>query len=358
MPKLPKFRKILKNPLKKKGFKLDLEEDPEDGHDYVLEFKPGQIPQHDRFDLRLYCTSIKQQGSTSSCVTFATVAAIEFMCKKYITEHPEANNHQAWFEDDFLSELFLYYFARTNPKELGGLDKPETYSGGMWPRNALQTLRVVGCAPEKLWPFDSRKIRYMPNEEAYNSAEEYQIRGYAKLPMSVNYDTQLVQMKMVIESGFPVIGGFYVPTNYGNYRKDGIFRNTSNYNGGHAVLFVGFDDNMEAYGEKGYFIIKNSWGTNWGNNGYCYVPYAYLYKGWMPYNRWIVFSSEVGDIDGKPGEETITMEVDSNAAFTVQASGSTVIQRPPFDYEKYKNSHKKKEPNTNFFYRIFPCLKK
>ncbi len=44
--------------------------------------------------------------------------------------------------------------------------------------------------------------------------------------------------------------------------------------GGHAVLLAGFDD--AAGGGAGHFIVRNSWGTSWGDGGYGYLPYAYV----------------------------------------------------------------------------------
>ena len=40
--------------------------------------------------------------------------------------------------------------------------------------------------------------------------------------------------------------------------------------GGHAILIVGFDDNRQL------FIVRNSWGADWGDRGYCYFPYSYV----------------------------------------------------------------------------------
>jgi C1A family cysteine protease len=40
--------------------------------------------------------------------------------------------------------------------------------------------------------------------------------------------------------------------------------------GGHAVMAVGYDD------AKQWFIIRNSWGDQWGMKGYFTLPYAYL----------------------------------------------------------------------------------
>ena len=40
--------------------------------------------------------------------------------------------------------------------------------------------------------------------------------------------------------------------------------------GGHAVMAVGYDDN------KGHFVVRNSWGMEWGDNGYFYMPYEFI----------------------------------------------------------------------------------
>ena len=40
--------------------------------------------------------------------------------------------------------------------------------------------------------------------------------------------------------------------------------------GGHAMLIVGYND------DKQWFIVRNSWGNKWADNGYCYIPYDYI----------------------------------------------------------------------------------
>jgi C1A family cysteine protease len=46
---------------------------------------------------------------------------------------------------------------------------------------------------------------------------------------------------------------------------------------GHAVLVVGYDDS--ARDGQGILIVRNSWGTAWGDGGYGYLPYAHLALG-------------------------------------------------------------------------------
>ena len=46
--------------------------------------------------------------------------------------------------------------------------------------------------------------------------------------------------------------------------------NIEQLQGGHCMNLIGFDDS------KQWFICANSWGTNWGNKGLCYLPYSYI----------------------------------------------------------------------------------
>ncbi len=49
--------------------------------------------------------------------------------------------------------------------------------------------------------------------------------------------------------------------------------------GGHAVLAVRFDDQRKIGNYKGALLIRNSWGADWGEKGYGWLPYAYIEAG-------------------------------------------------------------------------------
>jgi C1A family cysteine protease len=51
---------------------------------------------------------------------------------------------------------------------------------------------------------------------------------------------------------------------------------------GHAVMAVGYDD------LQSWFIMRNSWGSNWGMNGYFTLPYAYLLDSNLSSDFWII----------------------------------------------------------------------
>ena len=59
--------------------------------------------------------------------------------------------------------------------------------------------------------------------------------------------------------------------------------------GGHAVSIVGYDDTMPVDGRSpGRFIVRNSWGTSWGDNGYFYMPYDVLKTPGMASDFWLI----------------------------------------------------------------------
>jgi C1A family cysteine protease len=76
--------------------------------------------------------------------------------------------------------------------------------------------------------------------------------------------------------------------------------------GGHAVMAVGYDDNLKiknnACGEetKGAILIRNSWGTSWGAQGYGYLPYEYVLQE-LAVDWWTIIKAEWVDT-GQFGE--------------------------------------------------------
>jgi len=46
--------------------------------------------------------------------------------------------------------------------------------------------------------------------------------------------------------------------------------------GGHAMHVIGCDDSKQVLGQTGAFEVQNSWGPEWGDAGYCWIPYSYF----------------------------------------------------------------------------------
>ena len=95
-------------------------------------------------------------------------------------------------------------------------------------------------------------------------------------------------MKGCLASGYPFVFGFTV---YRKLRKRSRWRKTGivpmpaageSVLGGHAVLAVGYDDSQQR------FIVRNSWGTGWGMQGYFTMPYAYLTERNLASDFWTI----------------------------------------------------------------------
>ena len=87
-----------------------------------------------------------------------------------------------------------------------------------------------------------------------------------------------------------MVGGFRCPKSLFSEgtTKTGIleYAPTKGFDGGHAVVFTGYDD------VKKLLQFQNSWGESWGDNGYGYLPYAYVDKGYAD-DFWTIRLAEV-----------------------------------------------------------------
>jgi C1A family cysteine protease len=94
-------------------------------------------------------------------------------------------------------------------------------------------------------------------------------------------------MKGCLASGFPFVFGFTV---YESFESPEVAKTghaplpgpTEQAIGGHAVMAVGYDDSQQT------FIVRNSWGTGWGMQGYFTLPCAYLSQPSLSSDFWTI----------------------------------------------------------------------
>ena len=191
------------------------------------------------------------------------------------------------------SRLFLYKATRN----LAG-DKGDT---GAEIRTTIGTMVTLGICPEKYLPYDISKFDEEPSSLCYALAENYKAVKYVRLDeLNITKPTLLYNIKANIASGLPSIFGFTV---YSSISQAGSTGNIPFPNpgetveGGHAIVAVGYDDNLIITNEnskrstKGAFIIRNSWGTSWGDKGYGYFPYQYVLQE-LAVDWWTLLSAE------------------------------------------------------------------
>jgi C1A family cysteine protease len=239
----------------------------------ILKFKGSHNiePDKERFNLtdilndeQKDAVSRIDQGSLGSCTANAAAFA-------YFFDEIKQKNEYLFFP----SRLFLYY------NERACINTIEIDSGASI-RDALNAIRKFGVCREKIWPYDISYYKVRPPLMAYKEAKENSEIKYKRIDFSRCFTERdrINEMKKCILSGYTFIFGFLVYPSFesGLTTTTGIMSmpsQTEAYIGGHAVCAVGFDDNFRNSG-RGYFIVKNSWGKNWGDNGYFYMPYQYI----------------------------------------------------------------------------------
>lgn len=230
-----------------------------EGHRYKLQGQAEDLELDDEYkaikvstpsiDLRNNFTSIKDQGEAGACSAFALVSIFEAILKK---------NNQP---DIDLSEQFVYYNARR-------LDGQEKADAGSSLFSALQTMIKDGICLENYFPYKPDAIDQEPSKEAIDDAETRKVVKAESVRKDLNdiksalYEGYPVAISLKIFNSFNPRKGF-IPLPSDNEISEGKF-------GNHAMVICGYND------EARFFVVRNSWGKNFGVKGYCYIPYAYI----------------------------------------------------------------------------------
>jgi C1A family cysteine protease len=237
------------------NLKFGWQRDLPDNRDYLYKslFKmPLRVPKV--VDLRNDFFGVYDQGTLGSCTANALAGAHEWGQKK---------QGRAAFTP---SRLFIYYNERVI---LGTVN----HDSGARLRDGIKSMAKDGVCQEFMWKYDMRYYKVRPSDECYVDALNHQILSYYRL-------IGLYDIKVCLSEGYPVSFGFSV---YKSFMESDVERTgiapmplgkfKDSLLGGHAVLAVGYDDNKKS------LIVRNSWGKEWGLNGYFYLPYGYVDEG-------------------------------------------------------------------------------
>ena len=243
-------------------FVLNYRRDPDDERDFRFTTNfLNVLDENDTMPVKVdhssKMSSVKDQGYLGSCVGFAVTAMKEFQEQKEHDEEVSAGKRDVRKGRAYdLSESWLYWKS----KEIDAWPNEE----GTSIRYAMKILKTVGVPTENAWPYND--IDYgKPKRWAKLVAKWALIDSYWRVYNLNDLKTALLDGPVPI--GVPCFYEFFYP------RNDGIISDPANPNqmyGGHAVCAVGFDD------EKGLIKFKNSWGKNWGEDGYGYLSYNYI----------------------------------------------------------------------------------
>ncbi len=158
----------------------------------------------------------------------------------------------------------------------------------------MGALALFGAPPEKFWEYEVERFDDEPFAFCYSFAQNYQALKYFRLDEQGKSEEEILQsVKETLTQQIPTLFGFTVYNSIRNAIGGKITYPTNNESvlGGHAVVAVGFDDSMVIGSSKGAFIIRNSWGEEWGDSGYGYLPYDYLLNG-LALDWWALIKAE------------------------------------------------------------------
>jgi C1A family cysteine protease len=242
------------------GWKRDSPDERD--HYHTFSYDTHSVP---NVDLRQKCSPVYDQGKLGSC----TANGIAFLYQ--YDEYRQSNTNM------FMpSRLYIYY----NEREMEGTVNQDA---GAEIRDGIKSINKLGVCDELLWPYDISKFTNKPSVNCYNEGKKCKTVEYKRIEQS------LFQLKKALESGFPVTFGFMVYESFESEEvaNTGIMpypKKDEKILGGHCVAAVGYNDEDET------FIVRNSWGNEWGDSGYFYMPYKFLVNSSMASDFWIVKS--------------------------------------------------------------------
>ena len=198
------------------------------------------------FDWRNYnggnfVTPVRNQSNCGSCWAFATTAALE--AQVLISDNTPGINVD-------LSEQTLVCCSGAG-----------SCSGG-YIGTASDYIRDAGLPAESCCPYAATN-----NSCTNTCADYYTITGWHWVTSTT---PTIDAIKNHLCTYGPLVTTMDVYSDFYSYRLGVYSYVTGTYQGGHAVLIVGYDDAGQ------YFIVKNSWGAGWGEAGYFRIAYSEL----------------------------------------------------------------------------------
>ena len=234
-------------------------------------------------NLTQWFSPVKNQGDLGSCAANAAVSMVEYF------------EQRAFGKITPPSRLFLYKTARNLMHQTG--------DSGSFLRSMMGAMVLFGVPPEEYWPYDIAKFDDEPTPFCYAFAQNFQAISYYRLdPPGTSTADLLMSIRKNLASGLPLMFGFTVYQSIAqsntNHGRIPFPERGEKIDGGHAVIAAGYNDTLKiknvGIGAKettGAILIRNSWSSDWGENGYGWLPYEYILRG-LAIDWWSLLKNE------------------------------------------------------------------
>jgi len=305
------------------GFYYGWLKDPPDARDHIYRLTLPQIERANKVssvDLRKGCPPVYNQGRLGSCTANAIGGAFEYDLLKQ------------GLPDFTPSRLFIYYNERS-------MEGTINWDAGAFIRDGVKSVNRQGTCHESLWPYDVSRFRTKPSRECYTQAQGAKLIKYARVSQKV----EDLKAALVWEQ-VPIVFGFRVHRSFHGWRVRTTGRmpmpgppSQDPVMGGHAVTIVGFIDSEQV------FIIRNSWGSYWGDRGYFYMPYKFIENPRECNDFWII--RRVDERTKQPAPPKLLTAEEELKALKAKLEKSAKLEKTP-DLSDFESQLLKDENET------------
>lgn len=207
----------------------------------------------EEFDLRPHTYNCRDQGARGTCAAFASSALKEIY-------HLRRGNSDDVLQKGYFSPEFIYSQRRNRP------------SHGMYGRDVFTIMKNIGAVPETMYPYkdtDLEAVYSRPSKDLIKEAGVNRIAEFARVRSINGLKRALLE-----------VGPCYLALKLYDSSEKFWLKKGRNIDAGHAVAVVGYN--------KTGFILRNSWGVDWGDSGYTVIPYEdyddAVIECWVPIN--------------------------------------------------------------------------